>query len=74
MILTRKLQNYILSGRESSSEALVKLYTHLNWLLLGEGKMFVNEVDGSQLTATEIEFLIAFKRCDDTTHAKSIWR
>lgn len=36
--------------------------------------MFVNEVDGSQLTEKEIELLIAFKRCDDTTHAKSIWR
>lgn len=70
----RTLQNYILSGREPSSEALVKLHTHLginlNWLMLGEGKMFVDEVDGNQLTEKEIELLLAFKSCNETTQRK----
>lgn len=40
----RTLQNYILSGREPNSDALIKLHKHLNvnlnWLLTGKGSMF----------------------------------
>lgn len=61
----RTLQNYILSGREPSAEALIKLYTqlgiNLNWLLSGEGKMFHDTLN-TELTEKEQDLINHYRK------------
>lgn len=70
----RFIQNYLRDERDPNLDALMKIGTkarvNLHWLVTGEGKMFVDEVDGNHLTEKEVELLIAFKRCDDTTQRR----
>lgn len=70
----RTLQNYILSGREPSAEALMKLHTrlgiNLNWLVSGNGEMFVDNVKEVNLTELEKALLSSYQSCDVSTQRK----
>lgn len=70
----RTLQNYILSGREPNSEALMRLHTrlgvNLNWLVCGNGDMFADEPNSLHLTESEKSLLINYQSCDSTTQRK----
>lgn len=70
----RTLQNYILSGREPSAEALMKLHTrlgiNLNWLVSGNGEMLTDKTDTLDLTQLEKELLASFQSCDSSTQRK----
>lgn len=65
----RTLQNYILSGREPNAEALMKLHTHLginlNWLVSGEGEMFISRENAQDLTYQEQNLVKLFQQCND---------
>ena len=65
----RTLQNYILSGREPNAEALMKLHTHLginlNWLVSGEGEMFISRENAQDLTHQEQNLVKLFQQCND---------
>jgi bacteriophage CI repressor helix-turn-helix domain len=53
----RTLQNYLLNKRDPRADVLIKvsemLNVDLNWLMLGEGKMFRRSVGESDLTEKE---------------------
>lgn len=70
----RTLQNYILSGREPSAEALMKLHTrlgiNLNWLVSSNGEMFVDNVKEVNLTELEKALLSSYQSCDVSTQRK----
>ncbi|AIZ78484.1 helix-turn-helix domain-containing protein [Actinobacillus equuli] len=57
----RTLQNYILSGREPNAEALMKLHTrlgiNLNWLVSGNGQMFNDKFEVSNLSQEDINLI-----------------
>lgn len=70
----RSIQNYLRDERDPNLDALMKIGTkagvNLHWLVTGEGKMFVDKVDSEQLTAKEIELLLAFKSCSESIQRK----
>ena len=67
----RTLQNYILSGREPNAEALIKLHSrlgvNLNWLMIGEGEMFSNEIETLNLTQKEQALINHYQTMSENT-------
>lgn len=57
----RTLQNYLLNARDPSADVLIKvsqtLNVNLNWLMMGEGKMFANASNQNELTEKEQELI-----------------
>ena len=57
----RSVQNYLREERDPNAEALnkicEKMNVNLNWLITGNGEMFINKIDHSTLTSKELELI-----------------
>lgn len=64
----RTLQNYLLNERDPSADVLIKisktLNISLNWLMVGEGEMFVSEIQ-TELTEKEQALLTHYRMMPD---------
>ncbi len=69
-IAYRSVQNYLREEREPNAEALLKirhaLDVNINWLLTGNGDVFVMNSDDSVLTADEMELLKKYRLATDS--------
>lgn len=65
----RSVQNYLLEDRDPNVESLSKMAASMNinlhWLITGEGKMFIDNIESGRLNDEEIKLLLAFKQCDE---------
>lgn len=64
----RSVQNYLLEERSPNAEALIKmnktLGVNLNWLITGNGSMFVENLNKDSLTSDEQNLINGFRECD----------
>ncbi|MDE3995467.1 helix-turn-helix domain-containing protein [Glaesserella parasuis] len=66
----RSIQNYLRDEREPNVEALLKirrsLNVNINWLLTGEGGIFIVDGDDSVLTADEAHLIEKYRVSSDS--------
>lgn len=62
----RTLQNYLLNERDPSAEVLIKisdvLNVDLNWLMRGEGKIFRDSMNESELNEKEKHLIAHYRK------------